>query len=78
MIVRVVLPVVLIVAGLTANYFFNRSRTSRYDYKCGNCGNVFSLAAAVASFAPHRVGGLKWVRCPSCGSRTWVTPVPKA
>lgn len=71
------LPVVLIAAGFAAQYVVQRGRTRQYDYRCGNCGNVFSLSPLAASLAPHRMGQ-KWVRCPRCGVRSWATPVAKA
>jgi DNA-directed RNA polymerase subunit RPC12/RpoP len=71
------LPVVLILAAFAVQYVVQRGRAGQYDYKCQNCGNVFSLPPLTASLAPHRMGQ-KRVRCPSCGIRSWATPVPKA
>ncbi len=71
------LPVVLIPAAIAAQYVVQRGRTRRYDYQCGNCGNAFSLRPLTATLAPHWMGQ-KWVRCPSCGARSWAAPVPKA
>jgi DNA-directed RNA polymerase subunit RPC12/RpoP len=72
-----VIPVIVIVAGFLAQLAFQQSMTSRYDYQCGNCGRTFSLTPLAASIAPHRFGGSKFVRCPHCGVRSWVSPVPK-
>ncbi len=70
------LPVVLIAVAFAGSYVVQRGRASQYNYRCDNCGNVFSLSPLTATVAPHRMGQ-KRVRCPSCGARSWATPVPK-
>jgi DNA-directed RNA polymerase subunit RPC12/RpoP len=70
--------VAVVVLGFAANLLFQRNLTSRYDYQCERCGSTFSLAPAAAAIAPHKMGGSKYLKCPSCGVRSWVTPVPKA
>ena len=72
-----IIPVTLIGAGLIVQLFVQQGITSRYDYQCGNCGQTFSLTPLAASVAPHRFGGSKLARCPHCGARSWVWPVPK-
>jgi DNA-directed RNA polymerase subunit RPC12/RpoP len=71
------LPVVLIVAAFAVQYVVQSSIVRRYDYRCDTCGSVFSLPPLAASLAPHRMGQ-KWVRCPSCGVRSWAAPIPRA
>lgn len=72
-----VIPVIVIVAAFLAQFIAQQAITSRYDYQCDNCGRTFSLTPWAASVAPHRFGGSKLVRCPHCGVRSWVSPVPK-
>lgn len=68
------LAVVVIPLAFGAQFLFAR----RYDWQCESCGHTFTLSPIVAALAPHRMGGRKLVRCPSCGARTWATPVPKS
>jgi DNA-directed RNA polymerase subunit RPC12/RpoP len=72
-----VIPLIVIVVAFAAQLTFQRGLTSRYDYQCANCGQRFSLTPLAASVAPHRLGGSKFVKCPGCGVRSWVSPVPK-
>ncbi len=69
--------VIIAVIALVAQLIFQRHLTSKYDYQCDNCGQRFNLTPLTASVAPHRFGGSKYVRCPHCGVRSWVSPVPK-
>jgi DNA-directed RNA polymerase subunit RPC12/RpoP len=63
-------PVIVIAGGFAVSFIVQKGRTSRYEYRCENCGNVFSLSPLTASVAAHRMGQ-KWVRCPGCGVRSW-------
>jgi DNA-directed RNA polymerase subunit RPC12/RpoP len=72
-----IIPVIVIGVGFAALFIFQQGMTSRYDYECDNCGQTFSLTPLAASVAPHRFGGNKFVKCPHCGVRSWVSPVPK-
>jgi len=74
----VVIPLIVVACGFTVNYLFQRSRSSRYDYRCETCGENFSLSPLAGAVAPHRIGGRKWVRCPRCGALSWATPVLKS
>ena len=67
------IPIVIILLGLAAQMAFS----SRFDWQCGNCGHTFSLSPLTAAVMPHRFGGQKLVKCPNCGVRSWVSPVPK-
>lgn len=49
----------------------------RYDWRCDNCGQTVTLTPVMAALSPHRFGGQKYARCPSCGVRSWLSPVPK-
>jgi DNA-directed RNA polymerase subunit RPC12/RpoP len=71
------IPVIIVVAGLGINILVQQNLTRRYDYRCDHCGSTFALTTATAAVAPHKMGGAKYVRCPNCGNRSWVTPVPK-
>jgi DNA-directed RNA polymerase subunit RPC12/RpoP len=71
------IPVAVIGAGFIVQFLVQQGITSRYDYQCDNCGRTFSLTPLAASVAPHRFGGSKIARCPHCGVRSWVSPVPK-
>jgi DNA-directed RNA polymerase subunit RPC12/RpoP len=72
-----IIPVVFVIAGFLVQLMVQQGITSRYDYQCDNCGHRFSLTPLAASVAPHRFGGSKFVKCPDCGVRSWVAPVPK-
>jgi predicted RNA-binding Zn-ribbon protein involved in translation (DUF1610 family) len=67
----IVIPIVLVV-GVGSQYVLLK----RYDFKCGNCGNVFSPSLGAVMLTPHRFGA-KRLRCPQCGEATWATRVPK-
>lgn len=69
-------PAIVIAVAFAAQLIFQQFLTSRYDYQCGNCGHTFSLTPLAASIVPHRFGS-KFVKCPSCGVRSWAAPVPK-
>jgi DNA-directed RNA polymerase subunit RPC12/RpoP len=68
----IVIPVVIVLGAL-----FQRQLSKNFDYQCASCGARFSPSALAASVAPHRFGGLKLLRCPSCGKITWASAVPK-
>lgn len=68
-----VIPIIVVVGAFISQYVF----VSRHDWKCGNCGAVFSLSPMTASFLPHSFPMRKLTTCPSCGQRTWVSAVPK-
>jgi len=70
-------PILVVVAVLLLSHAVNRTLTSRFDYRCGACDELFSLSPWVATIAPHRFGGYKYARCPRCGSFAWMAPVPK-
>lgn len=67
------LPVIIIPIALVTQFVF----ASRPDWRCGNCGQTFSLSPVAAALLPHSFGGRKLARCPHCGSRSWASPVPK-
>jgi DNA-directed RNA polymerase subunit RPC12/RpoP len=67
------IPIVIIPLALVTQFFF----ASRYDWRCENCGHTFSLSPLVAILMPHSFGGRKLAKCPNCGVRSWVSPVPK-
>lgn len=67
----IVIPIIIVVVVIW-QAVLNRS----IDYKCGNCGKEFSIPPVKGALAPHSMGR-KLVKCPSCGKRTWATPVRK-
>ena len=71
------IPIIVIPLGFLVQLVVQQGITSRYDYHCDNCGQTFSLNPVVASITPHRFGGSKFAKCPHCGARSWVSPVPK-
>jgi DNA-directed RNA polymerase subunit RPC12/RpoP len=75
----VIFPIVVVIGGLLLQFQLQRQRilADTYAFRCGNCGSQFGLSPLAATLAPHRVGGQKFVRCPSCGTRSWVSRVPK-
>jgi DNA-directed RNA polymerase subunit RPC12/RpoP len=68
----IVIPVVLILAVSWQTYL-----SKNFDYQCGSCGERFTPSVLAAAVAPHRFGGRKLLRCPSCGKVTWASAVPK-
>jgi len=68
--------IIFLVAAIVAVTFLQRWRTKNYDYKCGKCGERFTLPLWKAVLAPHSMGR-KLVKCPKCGRRGWAAPVPK-
>ena len=66
-------PLVIIPVAFAVQYTF----ASRYDWRCERCGETFSLSPLAATLLPHSFGGRKFARCPHCGVRSWVSPVPK-
>lgn len=69
----ILIPIIIIPLALGAQLLFAR----RYDWRCQNCGHVFSLSPLTATLMPHSFGGRKLAKCPSCGVRSWVSPVRK-
>jgi DNA-directed RNA polymerase subunit RPC12/RpoP len=74
-----IFPIVLLVGGLLLQFQLQRQRIlgDTYCFRCDNCGSKFDLPPLAATLAPHRAVGKKFVRCPSCGTRSWVSRVPK-
>jgi len=72
-----VIPLIIIPVIVGVQFFVQRNVLTRYDYQCGRCQATFSPTALSLTLAPHRPGGSKYMRCPQCGMRSWVTPVPK-
>ena len=67
----IVIPAILVLT-IVWQAVINKS----IDYKCGNCGNEFSISPVVGALTPHSMGR-KLLSCPHCG-RTWATPVRKS
>lgn len=70
---RAIVPIIVICLALLIQVV----SAGRYDWRCESCGHVFSVSPLAAALLPHRFGGRKLAKCPSCGVRSWVTPVPK-
>lgn len=73
---RILLPIVIVVVVLGAQYFRQRTMAPRVQYRCQSCGQTFSLSPLIATLAPHRMGS-KFVKCPHCGARTWAAREPR-
>lgn len=71
-------PLLVVLVVLVLSHFWNRGLVARYDYRCDQCDSTFSLSPWVATIAPHRFGGLKYVKCPRCGQYSWAEPVEKS
>jgi predicted RNA-binding Zn-ribbon protein involved in translation (DUF1610 family) len=67
----VIVPIVLVV-GAGSQYVLLK----KYDFRCANCGDVFSPSLGAVLLTPHRFG-TKRLTCPKCGETTWATRVPK-
>ncbi|MGC2486018.1 MAG: hypothetical protein WA359_07235 [Acidimicrobiales bacterium] len=67
----------LIVVILVLTFAVQAVLASRFDWRCDKCGKTFSIPPLKAALLPHRWGGQKLIKCPSCGVRSWVRRVPK-
>lgn len=72
---KALIPLIVLPLGLIANYVVQRGVAASFDFQCAKCGHGFRLAPLAGAIAPHRPVGRKWVRCPSCGSFSWASPV---
>ncbi len=72
------IPIVVIAAAFVVQLLVQRLVTNRFEYRCARCEERFSLSPLAAVVAPHRLAGTKFVKCPSCGTRSWASPVAKA
>lgn len=70
-------PVIVIVAVFLILVLSQRTLSRGCDYRCGRCGHRFAPSSVAAALAPHRLGGLKLLRCPQCGATTWASAVQK-
>ncbi|MCX6825814.1 MAG: hypothetical protein NTV06_00905 [candidate division Zixibacteria bacterium] len=59
-----------IILLLTGLYFFVRWHAINTEYKCPKCGNVFRISTFIDFISPH-FPNKKWLKCPSCGRRSW-------
>ncbi len=66
-----ILPIVIILV-IVVQYVLIK----KYDFKCSNCGSIFSPSLSSDLLTPHSFGR-KRLRCPKCGQITWVSRVPK-
>jgi DNA-directed RNA polymerase subunit RPC12/RpoP len=74
---RIVLPLIILAFALGVNFRVQQRLVGQFDYQCGSCGTQFALTPLAASLAPHKFGGYKYVKCPSCRRRGWAQRVPK-
>jgi hypothetical protein len=70
--------VIIVIVVMMGYYAFQRGRTSQYLYHCSHCGTSFPFSTLAATWAPHRFGGSKFGRCPSCEQWSWLDQVPRA
>jgi hypothetical protein len=66
--------VIPVVFGLSV--LWQAQLNKKFDFKCANCGNVFSVSALAGATTAHSLGR-KRLTCPECGQTTWATRVPK-
>lgn len=67
----------LVILLVVPVFFCQMIVTSRYDWRCGQCGRVFSISPFTACFLPHSFPFRKLTTCPHCGTRSWMDPVRK-
>ena len=72
------IPILALAIGFAVNLATQRYLSARYDYRCPRCGATVALSPVSATIAPHRLGGTKFMKCSSCGKRSWMVPVPKS
>lgn len=70
-------PLIIVPVLLIFGVIVQSQVSKNYDYQCASCGARFSPSAVAAAVAPHRFGGMKLLRCPSCGKIGWASAVPK-
>jgi hypothetical protein len=70
---KALIPIAVFAVVFATQLVFAR----RYDWQCARCGHTFSVSPLAATLMPHRFGGQKLLKCPSCGARTWARPVRK-
>jgi DNA-directed RNA polymerase subunit RPC12/RpoP len=70
----VLLGTVIIPALIVVGIILLMERGKTIDYQCENCGEIFPLSPLNAIVAPHMMSK-KYVKCPKCGTVTWVSPV---
>jgi hypothetical protein len=68
----IVIPIVLVVVVLGQTMLIRN-----FDYQCGSYGTRFTPSPLMAALAPHRFGGLKLLKCPSCRKVSWCSAVRK-
>lgn len=57
-----------------------RWHTRTFGYRCPECSCLFEISAVRNFFSPHMPsdeGGVKYLRCPSCGALGWATMLAK-
>jgi hypothetical protein len=64
------LPVALLL------FLLVRWHARSFQYRCPQCGNVFQLSTMGDAISPNLLD-VKLVRCPSCGTRSQLPPLPK-
>jgi len=57
-----------IMVGMLAILVRWHART--FGYRCAKCGHEFTIGAWTDFFSPH-YPSKKFLRCPSCGKRSW-------
>jgi hypothetical protein len=71
----IVAIILLAVLALTAAMVLLVAWTRRGDtYRCRACGHGFGVSFATNLVSPQwptPTGGFKYLRCPSCGKRSW-------
>lgn len=69
----------LVVALAVGLYLAVRWHTLSFAYRC-RCGREFTISMGVNLVSPHwptRRGGVKYLRCPECGRRSWAAVIPR-
>ncbi|MHB8127312.1 MAG: FmdB family zinc ribbon protein [Desulfitobacteriaceae bacterium] len=57
-------------------YAIQNLKRKYFDYQCGKCGGIFNQKVREAVFS-LQIMGIKFVKCPKCGKRSWVKLVLK-
>jgi DNA-directed RNA polymerase subunit RPC12/RpoP len=69
-------PIIVVVGILILTIIVQAVVSKNFNYKCGNCGNEFSISPVTGVLTPHNMGR-KLLKCPSCGKITWARRVRK-
>jgi fatty acid desaturase len=70
------LPMVVIATLLVVTFFLVRYHARHTGYRCPECSHTFVISPVTDFLSPH-LGGVKMLRCPTCGHSTWCLEIDR-